>query len=121
MDSPHNFSMWMLSVSGPWDLFGSRFLIIFSMALISKVMEDKDSFDFCGHSDGILLSLIKGVHYLEKSEFKISAFCLKFVIYLLSWKIGGITGIFLLFKNFFFVHIKFFPYGPIRFRTSARI
>ena len=54
------------------------------MVLISKVMEDKDSFDFCGHSDGILLLLIKGVHYLEKSEFKISAFCLKFVIYLLS-------------------------------------
>ena len=29
-------------------------------------MEDKDSFDFCGHSDGNLLLLIKGVHYLEK-------------------------------------------------------
>ena len=29
-------------------------------------MEDKDSFDFCGHSDGILLLLIKGVHCLEK-------------------------------------------------------
>ena len=54
------------------------------MALISKVMEDKDLFDFCGHYDGILLLLIKGVHYLEKLEFKISAFCLKFVIYLLS-------------------------------------
>ena len=29
-------------------------------------MEDKDSFDFRGHSDGILLLLIKGVHCLEK-------------------------------------------------------
>ena len=37
-------------------------------------MEDKDSFDFCGHSDGNLLLLIKGVHYLEKWELKISAF-----------------------------------------------
>ena len=47
--------------------FGSRFLIIFSMSFISKVMEDKDSFDFCGYSDGILLVLIKGVvHCLEK-------------------------------------------------------
>ena len=29
-------------------------------------MEDKDSFDFRGNSDGILLLLIKGVHCLEK-------------------------------------------------------
>ena len=62
-------------------------------------MEDKDSFDFRGHSDGILLLLIKGVHFLEKWELKISAFCLKSVINLLSRKICGITGIFLSFKN----------------------
>ena len=43
-------------------------------------MEDKDSFDFRGHSDGILLLLIKGVHCLEKWELKIPAFCLKSVI-----------------------------------------
>ena len=29
-------------------------------------MEDKNSFDFFGHSDGILLLLIKSVHCLEK-------------------------------------------------------
>ena len=29
-------------------------------------MEDKDSFDFREHSDGILLLLIKDVHCLEK-------------------------------------------------------
>ena len=29
-------------------------------------MEDNDSFDIRGHSDGILLLLIKGVHCLEK-------------------------------------------------------
>ena len=29
-------------------------------------MEDKDSFDFRGHSDGMLLLLIKSVHCLEK-------------------------------------------------------
>ena len=46
--------------------FVSRFLIIFSLSFISKVMEDKDSFGFCGYSDGILLLLIKGVHCLEK-------------------------------------------------------
>ena len=30
-------------------------------------MADKDPFDFCGHSDGLLLLLIKSVHCL-KSE-----------------------------------------------------
>ena len=63
-------------------------------------MEDKDSVDFCRHSDGILLLLINGVHCLEKWELKISAFCLKSLIYLLSWKVCGTTGIFL-FKNVF--------------------
>ena len=53
------------------------------MSFISKVMEDKDSFDFRGHSDRILRLLIKAVHCLEL-ELKISAFCLKSVINLLS-------------------------------------
>ena len=44
------------------------------MSFIPKVIEDKDSFDFRGHSDGILLLLIQGVHCLEKWELKISAF-----------------------------------------------
>ena len=71
------------------------------MSFIPKVIEDNDSFDSRGHSDRILLLLIKGVHCLEKWELKISAFCLKSVIYLLSWRIDGITGIILLFKNVF--------------------
>ena len=44
------------------------------MSFIPKVIEDKDSFDFRGHSDGILLLLIQGVHCLEKWKLKISAF-----------------------------------------------
>ena len=64
------------------------------MSFVSKVMEDKDSSDFCGHSDGSLLLLIERLHCLEKWELKISVFFPKSVIYLLSWKIGGITGIF---------------------------
>ena len=36
------------------------------MSFISKVIEDKDSFDLREHSDGILLLLIKGEHCLEK-------------------------------------------------------
>ena len=58
----------------------SRFLINFSMSFILKVMADKNSFDLRGHSDGILLLLIKGVYFLEN----VSAFCLKFLINLLS-------------------------------------
>ena len=64
--SPHSFHMRIQSISWSGDLFESSFLIIFSMSFISKVMDDKDSFDFRGHSDGILLLLIKGVHCLEK-------------------------------------------------------
>ena len=63
------------------------------MSFILYVMEDKDSFDFHGHSDGILLLLIKCVYCLEKWELKISIFSLKSVI-------GGITCIFL-FRNVF--------------------
>ena len=44
------------------------------MLFISKVMEDKDSFDLCGHSDEILLLLIKGVHFLEKRELRFQLF-----------------------------------------------
>ena len=36
------------------------------MSFILKEMEDKNSLDFHGHSDGLLLLLIKRVHYLEK-------------------------------------------------------
>ena len=73
------------------------------MSFISKVIENKDSFDLREHADGILLLLIKGEHCSEKWELKISVSCLKSVIYLLSWKIGGITGnnIFLLFRKVF--------------------
>ena len=71
------------------------------MPLISKVMEDRDSFDFRELSDWILLLLITVVHSLEKWELNISVFCVKSVINLLSWETGGIVGIFLLFKNVF--------------------
>ena len=84
------------------------------MSFISKVMEEKDSFNFRGHSDGTLLLLINDRHCLEKWELKISTFCLKSVISLLSWEIGGITGVFLLFKNVF-------QYGLIRFKSNVRM
>ena len=51
------------------------------MSFISTVMDDKDSFDFLGYSDGILPLISKDVHGLG---LKTSAFCLKSVINLLS-------------------------------------
>ena len=54
------------------------------MQFISKVIGDTDSVDLRDDSHGILLLLIKGDHCLEKWELKISVFCLKPVIYLLS-------------------------------------
>ena len=70
------------------------------MQFISKVIGDTDSVDLRDDSHGILLLLIKGDHCLEKWELKISVFCLKPVIYLLSWKIDGITRYLLLFRKF---------------------
>ena len=67
-------------------------------------MKDKDSFEFCGHSDEILLLFFKSTHCLEKWELKISFFFFfiwKSLINLFSWEISGITGIFLLFKKVF--------------------
>ena len=62
-------------------------------------MEDKDSFDFRGHADEILLLLIKGVHCLENFRIKDFSFlfkiCNKFNI-MKNWR-----NIFLLFKNVF--------------------
>ena len=46
------------------------------MQILKEVIEDKDSFDFRGHSDGILLLLFIRVHCLEKWELNISVFCL---------------------------------------------
>ena len=57
MDSPHIFNMRLLHISWQWDFFESSFLIIFSMPFISKVMEDKDSFDFRERSDGIFVAV----------------------------------------------------------------
>ena len=73
----HSFSMRILSISWPRDLFGSRFLIIYSTSFISKVRDDKDSIDYLRHFDGLLLLLFISVYCLEKWILKISAFCLK--------------------------------------------
>ena len=43
-------------------------------------MVEKDSFDFCRHSNGILLALFRRVRCLEKGELKILVFCLKSTI-----------------------------------------
>ena len=59
MGSSLSFSMQILSISWPWGLFVSKSSIIFSMTFTSKAVDDKDSFDFCGPSDGKLLALLK--------------------------------------------------------------
>ena len=44
--SPYSFSMQTLSIICSWDLFGSTFLVIFSMSCISKVMHAEESFSW---------------------------------------------------------------------------
>ena len=51
-----------------------RLLIILSKSIFLKVMKDKYSFEFRGHSDEILLLFFKSTHCLEKWELKISFF-----------------------------------------------
>ena len=47
------------------------FKLFFSMSFISKAMEDKDSFDFHGDSDGYLLLLFISLHCLLKNVEKL--------------------------------------------------
>ena len=82
----------MFIVSWPWALFGSKSLNIFPMSLFVKVMLDKDlSVRLSQLVESKLVFLISE-HWLVKKALNSSAFSLKSVINLFSWKIGGIQG-----------------------------
>ena len=68
------------------------FLIAFSV----NVIFDKNLWVLPYRTDGSALPLSVSEYYLAKKELNNSAFSLKLVTNLFSWKIGGIQGIFLL-------------------------
>ena len=55
----------------------------------------------CDYSSSSSLLLLIKEHCFAKKELKSSAFFLKSVTYSFPWKRGGMSGIFLLFKNLF--------------------
>ena len=101
MELSHNLSMRILIISLPWSLFESSLLIMFLISSTKKSTSEDDFFGIKGKSDGIVLLLSINKHCFAKKELKISLFSLKSVINLLSWKSGGIQGIFLPFKRVF--------------------
>ena len=62
---------------------------------------DKDLSVLGWRKEGISVPLSMIEHCLGKKELNNSAFSLKFVTNLFSWKIGGIQGIFLLLRKDF--------------------
>ena len=94
IDLPHILSMRMLIMSCPCALFGSKLCITFSISFSVNVIFDKDLSVLGCRKEGISLPLSIIEHCLAKKELNNSAFSLKFVTNLFSWKIGGIQSIF---------------------------
>ena len=91
----------MLIISWQWDLLGSKHLIIFPMSLSVKEMLDRVLSVKVSQLAGSTLVFVINEHWLGKNELKNSAFSLKSVMNLLSWKIGRMQGTFLSVKRVF--------------------
>ena len=91
----------MLIISWPWALLGSKLLIIFPMSLSVKEMLDRDLSVKLSQLVGSTLVFVINEHWLAKKELKSSAFSLKSVMNLLSWKIGEMQETFLPVERFF--------------------
>ena len=97
----HSFNLWILIISWPWALLGSRLFIIFIMlsfdiwTLLRRFSVRNSKFF------GSLLLFFGSEHYSAKNVLKSLAFPLKFIANLLSWNTAGLHGIFLSFKNVF--------------------
>ena len=94
IDLLHILSMRMLIMSCPCTLFGSKLCITFSISSSVNRIFGKDLSVLGCRKEGISLPLSIIEHCLAKKELNNSAFSLKFVTNLFSWKIGGIQGIF---------------------------
>ena len=106
--------MRILIMSWPWALLWSKLLIILPISLSVNVMFDNDLSVKSSKSVGSTLLFCTKEHWLAKRKLNNSAFSLKSIINLFSWKIGGIQETFLpLFANYCcfavsFVMVKLF-------------
>ena len=108
----HSFIIRILSISWLCALFGSKWLIVLAMSLLENCIESRRLFVSWGRLVGKTLLLLKREHWFTKKWLNNSAFSLKSVTNLFSWKRGGMQGIFLLFKNVF--NIDQYVFGLVR-------
>ena len=84
--SPYNFNIWMLIMSWP-GAFESWVLIIWIISVSEEWQEFKVFSVSNFTSDGKILLFAMRAHLLAKKEWKVSMISLKFLTYLLLWKI----------------------------------
>ena len=94
IEFPHSFIIRILSISWPCALFGSKWLIVLAMSLLKKCTESRHLLVSWGRSTGKTLLLLKKEHWFTKKWLNNSAFSLKSVMILFSWKRVGMQGIF---------------------------
>ena len=83
IDLPHSFNMWMLNLSWPWTLLGSRFWINVVVSSLVNVTGEIDLSVFFQILEGSSLELFIIKHCLAKKQLNNSAFFLKSVIFIL--------------------------------------
>ena len=98
---PHICNIWMLTLSGPWALFGLRLWIIFNISVFTSFTVDKRLSVRKWSRRGNLLSFLIMEYCFAKNELKSLAFSIKSGINLLLWNNGGIAGILWLFRKTF--------------------
>ena len=103
----------LLMLSWSWALFELRFNIIFSILSAEKLIVcNLLSVPYLGFL-GSLLQLFNEEHWLQKKEWKSSAFSLKFVIKQFSWSNCGISWIFYCLERFLTKTNKFWCFFSI--------
>ena len=89
IEFPLSFMEQILLMPCPWTLFRFIPFILFTMLSSVKARLGKDLSERKGELSDILLLLLINEHWQAKEELKSWAFCLKSVINLSWWNIGG--------------------------------
>ena len=95
--SPYNFNIRILFMSWP-GAFESWLLIIWIISVSEEWQEFKVFSVINFTSDGNILLFAMRAHLLAKKELKVSIISLKFLTYLLLWKIRSMHRTFFLFR-----------------------
>ena len=101
-ETSQSLTIRIIIISWPWDLFGSRFLIIFRISSLVKQIVDSESVMSFLYKNcrKITAGIYKGTCFAKKVLHN-SAFLLKFMINLFLCSNAGIQGIVWLIRNVF--------------------